>query len=86
VTDAVLVSQDGARTPYTKAISGKLREGVIHHAEQRMEQGTKENGETVLAQAPTKSCCDDCRHNRVGPRISVIVEIESRIILWQALE
>lgn len=51
----------GAPTPYQKATNGDPPEGTIHHAEQRMDQGAADNGETVVAQAPTKPCCPGCQ-------------------------
>jgi RHS repeat-associated protein len=46
---------------YTKATNGEPVEGTQHHAEQRMENGARENGEEVLAQQPTKRCCPGCK-------------------------
>jgi RHS repeat-associated protein len=61
VTDTVVVDpKTGEKTPYQKAENGKPVEGTKHHAEQRMESGARDNGETVLAQQPTKKCCPGC--------------------------
>jgi hypothetical protein len=60
-TDAVIVDPEtGKTTPYEKADHGNPPEGTVHHAEQRMENGT-EPGEEVKAQAPTKPCCSGCQ-------------------------
>jgi RHS repeat-associated protein len=49
-------------TPYVKADkTGQPIEGTRHHAEQRMETEAGENGEKVLAQAPTRECCPGCQ-------------------------
>ncbi|HHH27127.1 MAG TPA: RHS repeat protein, partial [Polyangiaceae bacterium] len=62
ITDSQMVDPDtGARTPYRKARRGSPVEGTQHHAEQRMIRGARDNGEAVLAQAPTRKCCSGCR-------------------------
>ena len=55
--------QTGERTPYQKATGGDPPEGTQHHAEQRMQNGADANGESVVAQAPTKPCCAGCQAN-----------------------
>src|SRR6185369_17282807 len=51
VSDAT-ITENGETKPYTKAVNGDPPEGTVHHAEQRMERGAADNGETVLAQSP----------------------------------
>ncbi|MCU0677662.1 MAG: RHS domain-containing protein, partial [Myxococcota bacterium] len=52
--------------PYTRAERGVPVSGTRHHAEQRMEAGAAANGETLLAQAPTRRCCSGCQ-TALGP-------------------
>lgn len=55
-TDPVIVDPDtGQKQPYDKDTQSQ------HHAEQRMENGADKNNENVLAQQPTKPCCDGCK-------------------------
>lgn len=60
ISDSLIVDpKTGKTSPYTKANRGKPVEGTKHHAEQRMQNATKE-GETLVTQQPTKSCCSGC--------------------------
>jgi RHS repeat-associated protein len=57
----VEVDDNGDTRPYQRASRGEPVEGSRHHAEQRMNTGADQNGETVRAQAPTRRCCPACR-------------------------
>jgi len=68
------ITENGETKPYTKAVNGDPPEGTVHHAEQRMERGAADNGETVLAQSPTKPCCSGCQQNLGSDGLSKIPE------------
>jgi len=72
-SDPMIVDPEtGNNQIYKKSTGGNPPEGTIHHAEQRMENGARQRGEEVVAQAPSRTCCPGCRHNLGPSRLSKI--------------